>query len=317
MSRYQDQGKILITGSAGRLGKLLVRRLHRTDSVVGLDRRPFLDRPKDVEFYELDIRRKKCEDVFRTQKIKAVVHLNILHNPRADSGQHHAVNMLGTQNLLEYCQRYDVPKLIFLSSANVYGAHPGNNQFLTEDAPLLGAESFHEIRDLVAVDMFVQSFFWKYPETETVVLRPVHILGRVRNAASNYLRLNRIPTLLGFDPMVQTIAEEDVISAIVRALTPGIRGVFNIAGPPAVPLSTLIRLTEKPTFPAPHLAFRQLVKQLWRYRLTSFPAPELDYIRYVCAVDDTLARTVLGYDHRYSVDDMVKCALGKKLCAPQ
>ena len=46
---------------------------------------------------------------------------------------------------------------------------------------------------LVEADMLANSFFWKYREGETVILRPVHILGQVANAASNYLRMERIP----------------------------------------------------------------------------------------------------------------------------
>ena len=67
-----------------------------------------------------------------------------------------------------------------------------------------------EMRDLVEIDHMASSFFWKAREIDTVILRPVHILGGVRNAPSNYLRLSVVPTLLGFDPMVQMIHERDV-----------------------------------------------------------------------------------------------------------
>ena len=52
-----------------------------------------------------------------------------------------------------------------------------------------------------------------------VILRPAHIVGpHVRNAPSKYLRLRVIPALMGFDPMVQLIHEEDVCRALVLAL---------------------------------------------------------------------------------------------------
>ncbi|MEI2638385.1 MAG: NAD-dependent epimerase/dehydratase family protein [Microthrixaceae bacterium] len=93
----------------------------------------------------------------------AVVHLGIMHDPRASAADHHTWNVAGFQRLLEYVAQYDVPKLVVLSSANVYGPRPENPQFLTEDAPLLGGASFSEIRDLIEVDMLAQSFFWKRP----------------------------------------------------------------------------------------------------------------------------------------------------------
>jgi UDP-glucose 4-epimerase len=206
-----------------------------------------------------------------------------------------------------------VPKVVVLSSTTVYGPRPDNAQFLTEDAALLAGQSFSEIRDLIELDMVTQSFFWKHPEIETVVLRPVHILGPVHNAASNYLRLKRIPVMMGFDPMVQVIHAEDVVSAIVKALKPGIRGVFNIVGPDAVPLSALVEATGKPTLPIPGPVFSSALRMLWKYRLSSFPAPELEHLKYVCMADGSLAREVLGFQHRHSVKDVVDSLLHDKV----
>jgi UDP-glucose 4-epimerase len=274
--------------------------------VVGIDRREFEGRPKDIQHYCFDIRRKKTQDVFRQQKFAAVVHLGVMHDPRASQAEHHSWNVAGFQRLLEFVAQYDVPKLVVLSSANVYGPRPDNPQFLPEDAPLLGGAAFSEIRDLIEVDMLAQSFFWKHPQTETVILRPVHILGGVRNAPSNYLRLTVIPTLLGFDPMVQVIHQDDVVSAIEKALLPGSRGIFNLAGPPPLPLSRVIGLTGRTRITIPHFVAQSAVQRLWRYRATSFPAPEIDHIRYVCMVDDKRAREVLGYSPAHDVHETVR-----------
>lgn len=300
------EGAVLITGICGRLGRLLARRLHRTDTVIGVDRRPFIGKPKDIIHHQVDLRRKKMRDIFRAGGIRAVVHLGIMHNPRASSKTLHEWNVVAFQKLLEYMMHYDVAKLVVLSSANVYGPHPDNPQFLTEEAPLLGAQQFSEIRDLVEVDMLAQSFFWRHPETETVVLRPCHILGGVRNAPSNYLRLENPVTLLGFDPMVQVIHERDVVSAITLALQPGVRGIFNLKGPGEVPLSRLFKILGKRPRPVPASLARPVLERMWRYRMTSFPTPELDHIRYVCMVDDTRAREILHFTPRYSLEETVR-----------
>jgi UDP-glucose 4-epimerase len=302
----QESRPILITGICGRLGRRLARRLHRERNVVGIDRRAFEDRPKDIQHHQIDIRRKKTQDIFRHQTFSAVVHLGVMHDPRISQAEHHSWNVAGFQRLLEFVAQYNVPKLVVLSSANVYGPRPDNPQFLPEDAPLLGGAAFSEIRDLIEVDMLAQSFFWKRPETETVILRPVHILGGVRNAPSNYLRLNVIPTLMGFDPMVQVIHQDDVVNAIVEALDPGIRGIYNIAGPPPLPLSRVIALTGRPRIAIPHFLAQSMTQRLWRFRATSFPAPEIDHIRYVCMVDDGRARELLGYTHTYDITETVR-----------
>jgi UDP-glucose 4-epimerase len=294
-------GVVVVTGICGRLGRRVARFLHRERTVIGLDRRPFTDRPKDIEHYQIDLRRKKVKDVFRNRQISALVHLGVMHDPRDSGEDHHTWNLLGFQKLLDAARQYDVPKVVLLSSANVYGPRPDNAQFLTEDAPLLAASAFSEMRDLVELDMLAQSFFWKHPNTETVILRPAHILGTVRNAPSNYLRLPVVPTLMGFDPMMQAVHQDDVVAAIRLALKPGARGIFNIAGPPALPLSNAIGMLGRGQLPVPHLVARRVVDRLWRMRLTSFPAPELDFIRYVCMVDDARARSVLGYRPKHAL----------------
>ena len=300
-----DEGAVLVTGICGRLGKLLVRELHRDSRVVGIDRRVFPDRPKDVVHYALDVRRKKTRDVFRREKIRAVVHLGVLHDPRVGARERHTWNIVAFQKLLDYMVEHDVAKLVVLSSAAVYGPHPDNPQFLTEDAPLLGAQGFGAIRDLIELDMLAQSFFWKHPNTETVILRPTHILGGVRNAASNYLRLARPLALLGFDPMMQAIHERDVVAAIVRALEPGRRGIFNLRGEGEVPLSQMFAMLGSRPRRIPGGLADGLLERMWKLRLTSFPAPELDHLRYICMVDDTRAREVLQFQPRRTLEETV------------
>lgn len=304
-----ETGSVLITGICGRLGKLLVRELHRDTHVVGIDRRAFPDVPKDVVLHRFDLRRKKTRDVFRSGRVRAVVHLGVMHDPRSSHRVRHGWNVVAFQKLLEYMAQYRVRKLVVLSSANVYGPHPENPQFLTEEAPLLGSQEFYAIRDLVELDMLAQGNFWKNPDVETVILRPCHILGEVRNAPSNYLRLEKPVTILGFDPMVQVIHERDVVSAIRLALEPGVRGIFNIRGQGELPLSRMLAVAGRKPFALAAPLAEMAIQQLWRLRLGSFPAREIDHIRYLCMVDDTRARQTFGWAPRYSLEDAVAAAL--------
>jgi UDP-glucose 4-epimerase len=297
---------VLVTGICGNLGRRVARYLHRDMRVVGLDRRKFHGKPKDIEHYSVDLRRNRVEDIFRELPIKSVVHLGTMHNPRGNREEHHSWNVGGLSRLLEYASKHKVRKFVLLSSANVYGPRPDNAQFLNEDAPLLAAGAFSDMRDLVELDMLVQSFFWKYPEIETVILRPTHILGTVHNAPSNYLRLKVAPTLLGFDPMLQTVHQDDVVRAIQLSLRPGIRGIFNMAGPQALRLSAILSKLERPTVPIPYTLAKFGIRRLWSLRMTSFPAPELDFVRYVCMVDDRRAREVLGYEPAFDIDQTLR-----------
>ena len=300
--------KIVITGISGRLGRIVARRLHHELGwrIVGLDRRPMPGRPKDIELHQVDLRSKKARDVFRDAD--ALVHLGVMHDPRARPAELYSWNITGTAKLLEYCQAHSVPKVVLLSSANVYGPRPDNPQFLTEDAPLLAAQRFPAMRDLVEIDHLVSTFLWRARDVESVILRAVHIVGPVHNAPSNYLRIDRPPVLLGFDPMVQLLHVSDVAEAIACALAPGRRGIYNIVGPGEVPLSAVLsELGRQPRW-IPHPVAKPILGLAFRLGLSSFPVAELDFIRYVCMVDGRRATAELGFRPRFGLRETIRAA---------
>lgn len=299
-------GVVIATGAAGNLGRLLVQHLHRDREVIAVDRRPIAGLPKDVKSLRADVRWRGIEDVFRSGRVEGILHMGLIHNPRNEVGQYR-YNVAGTQRLLELAAKYDIQKFVMLSSANIYGPHPDNSHFLTEDAPLLGAEHHVEIRDLVAVDRIVQNFLYRHPSVSTVMLRPVHIVGpRVRNAPANYLRLQRPWTVLGFDPMVQLIHEEDVVKAMRLALESEDKGIFNVVGPGEAPLSRIIKLLGRQARPVPPPMAAALLRSGWRWGLSRFPHPELRHIQYNCIVDGRAARERLGFRPDY---DFVRTVL--------
>jgi UDP-glucose 4-epimerase len=300
--------KIVMTGIAGRLGRVVARHLHHDErfTIEGLDRRPFPDRPKDIVHHQVDLRSKKARDIFRAGDVDALVHMGVMHDPRSTPAELYSWNISGTTKLLEYVQAYGVPKVVVLSSSNVYGPRPENPQFLSEEAPLLAAQRFPQMRDLVEIDHMASTFFWKARDIETVILRPVHILGRVHNAPSNYLRLDPTPTLLGFDPMVQVLHERDVAEAVACALAPGARGIYNIVGPGEVPLSVILRELGRRQMPIPHPLAKPLYALAFRMGLSSYPVPELDFIRYVCMVDGSRAERELGFRPRSTLRETIR-----------
>ena len=174
----------------------------------------------------------------------------------------------------------------------------------------MAAERFSEMRDLIEVDMYAQSFMWKHPDVETVILRPVNIVGAtVKNAPSNYLRLQRPLAVLGFDPMVQLIHEEDVARALALALRPGLRGVFNVTGPGEVPLSAIFRELGRSPIPVPHPLVRPLVRRAFEARLSSFPPEEVDHIQYLCVVDGSRFAREAGWAPAFSLRETIRSVL--------
>jgi UDP-glucose 4-epimerase len=109
--------------------------------------------------------------------------------------------------------------------------------------------------------------------------------------------------------MMQVVHQDDLVSAIDRALAPGVRGIFNIAGPSPVALSHALAVLGRQAVPLPHGLARAAVDRLFRWRVTSFPGAELDFIRYVCMVDGSRAAAELSFRARHTLRDTIRAVL--------
>jgi len=277
--------KVLITGIAGGQGRLLARRLLENFEVCGVDRVAWEGHPREVAVHAVDLRKKRFEDVIRTEQPTVVVHMGFIRHFRAGASMRHDVNVRGTKQLLDHCVNHGVQSLVVLSSSYVYGAFPENPYYMDEDSPLSASRSYPEIRDLVEVDTLASAFLWRYPHIRTCVLRPANVLGYyVHSMIGQYLREPRVPTVMGFDPMMQFIHEEDLSEAIALALEHGLQGVFNVTGPGEVPLHTAIRETGGRALPMPEPIMRPLFDRLFRWGLISYPPGAIDYLKYPITV---------------------------------
>ena len=273
--------RILITGIAGGLGRLLGRRMMREAEVSGVDRHPWRTKPPEIRLHRVDLLKRKFEGVIRTEKPNVVVHMGFVRDFKSDWRIRHEVNVRGTKQLLDHCAAHGVQQLVVLSSGYVYGAFAENPYFMDEDQPLSASRSYPEIRDLVEVDTLATGFLWRYPHIGTCVLRPVNVLGYyVHSMIGQYLRERRVPTVMGFDPMMQFIHEEDLAEALALTVEHGLQGVFNVTGPGEVPLHTAIRETGGTAIPMPEIVLRPLFGRLFNLGLVSYPPGALDYLKF-------------------------------------
>jgi len=227
---------IVITGVCGGLGRVLLRRLMEEPDidVVGVDKRNWvLDRPDRFRFERADLRRSHAEDVIRTARPWALVHLAFVSDQRVSQGKRHDVNVVGTSKVLGWARHHGAKRVCVLSRAAVYGARPDNPSLITEDMPLKLGAAWSESSDLVEYDHLCRSWMWEHRDVEMTVLRPVHLVGRnIREGLLHQLlRRDPVPMALGFDPMIQLVHEEDVVEAITLALTRGARPAAALADP--------------------------------------------------------------------------------------
>ena len=300
--KIDDTKSIAICGAAGLFGNVLVRILHRRHQVMAVDQRSFFNRPADVRHHQAELTRRVTKNLFRKRLFDTVIHVgaNTTSEKRGPNKFTRAVENYA--RLLEYCDSYDVKKLILISSANLYGARAENSQFLEENAPLLSAD----LSSLREIDMMTQSFFWRRPDIETVILRPVNITGTSNGVLSRYLRNSKVPTLLGFNPMIQLVHEQDLVNAVTLALEQNCRGIYNIAGPRPVPLKQIIKALHKETVEIPHPLARPVLRHLNKLGKLAVHPTYIDHIRYICMVNDNRARTELGYTNSFNLEQTIE-----------
>jgi len=297
--------KVLITGISGGQGRLLAKRLAERYDVCGVDRMPWEGAPRNIRVHTLDLRKKRFRNILRTEQPDAVVHLAFVRHFRLSSAVRHEVNVNGTRRLLEQCAESEIDRVVVLSRSYVYGALPDNPRYMREDKPLNVSRTFPEMRDLAEVEGLVGAFVWQYPNIATSVLRPVNTLGYyVHSAIGTYLKLDILPTVTGYDPMMQFLHEEDLSEAIVLALEKRLHGVYNVAGPGAVPLKAAIRAIGRTYISVPEPIIGYVIRQLFRFKVYRFPESALDFIKYPCTVSGERFVRATGFKPLFSLEDI-------------
>ncbi len=297
--------KVLLPGMSGLLARIVARKLlARGHEVVGIDSRPWPDMPDGLVLQTIDIRKRAAEDVFRTFKPDAVIHMATVTHLLQKSEERYRINLGGTRAVLDHCHAYGVRHAIFVGRHTYYGAAPDSPLYHTEEEPPSGATSFPELADLVAADLYAGSALWRYPEIDTCVLRVCYTLGPSHHGTlSTFLSPKRIPLVLGFDPLFQFMHEDDAAEAIVVALEKKTRGVFNVSGPPPLPLSVIAHAAGKKTLPVPEGLFRVM---LGRFGLPGLPQGAIAHIKYPIVIDSMRFKKTIGFRYEYDAEATIE-----------
>lgn len=172
--------KILITGGAGYIGSKLVNKLiAKGMSVVVIDNLS-CGRKKNINdkavFYNLDITSSEIFEVIKKEKPDVIFHLaasksvnESLNNPMEFS----KTNIVGSVNVINSAYRLGIKKLIFTSTAGVYGeSSKGKKQ---NESDVLNPSSPYAWTKL-AIEEYI-TYMNKYNNMECVVLRFANVYG--------------------------------------------------------------------------------------------------------------------------------------------
>lgn len=305
---------VLVTGVSRFLGGATARVLAQDASierVIGVDvtapHPHFAASHSRAEFVRADIASPLIAKVIDSAGVDTVIHTDINASASASGGRASMkeANVMGTMRLLAACQHADgVRRLIVKSSGAVYGASPRDPALFTEQMQpryLSGGYG----KDVQDVEGYVRGFARRRPDVLITVLRFANFLGpHVDSVLAPFFTLPAVPRLIGFDPRLQLIHEQDGVAALVHsALTddPATAGVFNIAAPDIMYLSQAVLRAGRvplPVVPGPAASVAGRLVRLLGY--SDFTPELIRFLRYGRAMDTALAAEQLGFTPQYS-----------------
>jgi len=299
--------RIAVTGSAGYLGRGLVRHLlarPHVELVVGLDvnHGELIDDHR-YRFVKHDIRR-PCAVLLVKHGLEAVVHLAFCFAPVRKRSLATEVNVGGTRQLLVSCLRAQVRTLLYCSSGTAYGALPSNTRPLREDDPLQAGPSFQYAFEKRLTDEMWQETAGQHPDRRVLICRPPVVMGpEVDNYLSRMINKPVVFLVRGRPAPMQFIHERDVAAGLALLLERAPGGVYNLAPPDTVTLPEAARWFGRRPVQLPAGLLYPATTVTYALRLSwinEVPAGFLDYVRYPWVLDASRAERDLGLRCRYS-----------------
>jgi UDP-glucose 4-epimerase len=274
--------KLAVTGASGYIGKRLVQALcddDRVDCVLGFDIVPSpISHPKLV-FDSIDVRDPALEARFNG--IDAVVHLAFVMDPIKDVAEMRDVNVNGSQNVFMCAGKAGVRKVVYTSSATVYGAHPDNDRPLTEQSPLRANLDFSYAAHKLEVEYVVKEFLEEFTDVSMTILRPAIVFGpNVNNAWAHMLELPVLFTIQSHAARLQFVHEDDVARALHKVAIEDCPGVFNLAAPGALEVDEMLALLGRRSVELSEPVAFSIMDRMWSMGLAEAPAGMLHYVMY-------------------------------------
>ncbi|HXZ85250.1 MAG TPA: NAD-dependent epimerase/dehydratase family protein [Myxococcota bacterium] len=299
---------LAITGLGTFTGARVAERLLESDAaprVVALDLRLPRRLEGRVRFHRVDLTEPTADslvaEILEKEGCEALLHAAFFTDPNPDLELSHELEVVGALHVMNAAAAAGLRKLVVASTAQVYGPHPDNPGYLSEAHPLRPQRDAHALRDRAEMEGLLRIFAQRHRAMCVTSLRPAWVLGpSLESSLTRRFEASRVITLMGYDPLLQFLHEDDWIDAVELALERDAPGAWNLAGEGVLPLSTLLRLAGKSILPLPHPLLYRLTHLESLARTGDPPAAFYDHLRFGWLVDTRRAREELGFEPLYS-----------------
>lgn len=254
---------ILITGGAGYIGSVAVDLLIENEEVIVIDnlskgKKELVN--KKAKFYELDLK-DNLDKVFEENKIEYIIHFAAYKS--VEESMNNAVkysdNIVGSINLLNAAVKYKVKKIIFSSTAAVYGE---TQEILTEESKT-DPINFYGFAKLEVENII--KWYNKIHGLKYTILRYFNVAG---DGGLNYIdpsAQNVIPIIMevitgerkefcifgtDYDTRDGTCIRDyihvlDLVDAHIKALKTDYEGIINLGSSTGTSVKELVSATEE------------------------------------------------------------------------
>ena len=228
------KNSILITGATGFIGKHLVKKIPNYNIAV------------DQNGKNIDLRIRK--EVLKIRRSDIVIHLagKIPSEKNFSKNIFFEHNFLGTLNILEYCIKKKVKKIIFVSSY-VYG-NPEKNP-ISEKHQIKPHNTYTKSK--VLSEELCKIYAEKY-KIEIIILRPFNIFGNLQkdnSLISNIIKSiknNSHITIINKNNKRDYLFIDDLIDAIIKLIDYKCKfEIFNIGSGKSYSFENVVQLFEK------------------------------------------------------------------------
>ncbi|MBI4730219.1 MAG: NAD-dependent epimerase/dehydratase family protein [Acidobacteria bacterium] len=262
--------RIAVTGACGYLGGRVARALAaRGWHVVGIDLVPPPRAGAPFEFRRADVRDPAVGEALAG--CETVVHMAFaLEQPR-DLALARDINVRGSRNVLDAAARRGARAVIVASSISAYGPWPDNPRPIPETWPCRPHPRSYYARHKAEVESVCDTFEAEHPEIRVVRLRPTVVAGpNLRNFLGRAFLRPVVLGLIGEDPVLPLVHEDDLARAFALAAEREVRGAFNVGAPGAPRWREMAARAGCRVLPVPVALAGPMSDALFRLRLVEF-----------------------------------------------
>lgn len=299
--------KVLITGAAGNLGKVITQHLiSKNISVVGIDTIDYSGYSSDkFTYYKCSIiEEQKMNQIFKQERPSNVIHLAATFNRVRNRKTEMDIDVGGSENVLKISNETpSVKQIVYSSSAAAYGGHKDNSLWLNEDHELRpGKYRYGIIKKMVERIYFGTN---TRKDLNIVSLRICSVIGpsfNKKRCAVSILINSKYLLEQWKQNKVQFLHEDDLNDLISKILKDkNIHGKFNLAPDSYSQVNKLV--PGKKYINVPLSLIVALLWVLWYLRVLNLRPASLQQSIYPIVLSPFKLISRYMYKFKYSSED--------------